>query len=380
MSDSSSPPLREVSLRQVYCVVYRLLANEWHVTGDGWSVVSLFRDVDDGSHRLVGWTVDSHAVVLNVLLTPDVRYKAKTEDFHKMRDEEGRYWGFGFYKKDEALSEANRFMALVLQVRKQPLAAAPLAPHPVAHRASSTPSSSVGAAHGHSYAHAQEQKVNALLPPVVPTTVVRSVPLPSAALPPSSSASPHPPSFVVDLSPSQRPTLSSSASLPASASSSPRSSRMYPQLPATPTSQPLAPVPGRAPPAPLYPAINPTNSYPGPALGSPLNRSRASPLPPSSPLSLPSSRRPPPPSPPPPRRPPSSRPPPPPTPRSPPHPSSPAPSVQVRRRHPHPHHRRRSVALRPHIPHLAVAARHRHPPHLLPPPAHPPRRPQELGA
>ena len=46
---SSDASVGEVAVCQVYCVVYRLVANEWQVTGPGWSVVSVYRDVDDGS-------------------------------------------------------------------------------------------------------------------------------------------------------------------------------------------------------------------------------------------------------------------------------------------------------------------------------------------
>lgn len=83
----------ELSVGSVYCVVYRLVALEWQVTGAGWSQVQLFRDTGDGSHRLVGWTVEDGLLTINSNITGDCIYKRKSDDFHKMTDEEGQQWG-----------------------------------------------------------------------------------------------------------------------------------------------------------------------------------------------------------------------------------------------------------------------------------------------
>jgi len=74
-------------------VVYRLVALEWQVTGAGWSQVQVFRDSGDGSHRLVGWTVEDGLLTVNSNITADCIYKRKSDDFHKMTDEEGQQWG-----------------------------------------------------------------------------------------------------------------------------------------------------------------------------------------------------------------------------------------------------------------------------------------------
>ena len=83
----------EVSVGSVYCVVYRLVALEWQVTGAGWSQVQVYRDNSDGSHRLVGWTVEDGQLTINANLTGDCLYKRKSDDFHKLTDEEGQQWG-----------------------------------------------------------------------------------------------------------------------------------------------------------------------------------------------------------------------------------------------------------------------------------------------
>ena len=155
----------EQSIGSVYCVVYRLVSRSWEVEGDGWSAVHVYRDSADGSHRLVGWTVDDSAaasaacpapprLVLNVNLTADCSYRRKTDDFHKLTDEDGQHWGFGFYTKDESKREAAAFMRLVhaccrlTATHVTPTAAASafsasLSPPPVPARSSSSDAAAV---------------------------------------------------------------------------------------------------------------------------------------------------------------------------------------------------------------------------------------------
>ena len=73
----------EISLGNVYCVVYKLSGVEWIVTGEGWAQVHLYRDMTDGTHRLIGWTVTNYDVVLNANLNQHCKYKKKSEDFRK---------------------------------------------------------------------------------------------------------------------------------------------------------------------------------------------------------------------------------------------------------------------------------------------------------
>ena len=92
----------ESSVGSVYCVVYRLVALEWQVTGAGWSQVQVFRDSGDGSHRLVGWTVEDGLLTINSNITADCHYKRKSDDFHKMTDEEGQQWGHTLQRTDSS--------------------------------------------------------------------------------------------------------------------------------------------------------------------------------------------------------------------------------------------------------------------------------------
>lgn len=106
----------ERSVAESYCVVYLLHGTEWKVTGEGWSQVHLYQDADDGSYRIVGWTVGDLAVVINCNVTGSCKYKKKSEDFHKFTDEEeGATYGFGFYKKEESLTESEKFMKAVTE-------------------------------------------------------------------------------------------------------------------------------------------------------------------------------------------------------------------------------------------------------------------------
>ena len=48
-------------------------------------------------------------VAINCNVTHLCRYKKKSDDFHKFTDENGTVFGFGFYKKDESLREAEKY-------------------------------------------------------------------------------------------------------------------------------------------------------------------------------------------------------------------------------------------------------------------------------
>eukprot|EP00808_Paulinella_micropora_P001503 g71283.t1 len=104
----------ETSVADVYCVVYVLKDDKWHHQ-EGWSQVLLYKDKSDGSHRIVGFTVQDFEVVINCNIGPTCKYTKKSADFHKLVDEEGTVYGFGFYKKEKALLESEKFMACVLE-------------------------------------------------------------------------------------------------------------------------------------------------------------------------------------------------------------------------------------------------------------------------
>jgi len=106
----------EVSVAEAYCVVYTLSNKEWKVTGEGWAQVHLYRDIQDDTYRIVGWTVNDSEVVINSNVTFACKYKKKSADFHKFVDEEDRTFGFGFYKKDDSFEESDKFMAAITNV------------------------------------------------------------------------------------------------------------------------------------------------------------------------------------------------------------------------------------------------------------------------
>lgn len=152
-----SPDSTEVSVANVYCVVYKLENADWKVTGEGWSQVHLYKDNSDDTFRLVGWTVNDFTVVINCNLVPSCKYKKKSPDFHKFQDETGNVYGFGFYKKEETLKEAEKFMDTVLseinrgKVVDEALAAktvanplASVAVHPSSHNTAPPTSTSPG--------------------------------------------------------------------------------------------------------------------------------------------------------------------------------------------------------------------------------------------
>jgi hypothetical protein len=120
----------EVSVGSAYCVVYRLENSEWIVTGEGWAQVHLYRDLNDGTHRLVGWTVLDFDVVINCNVNSSCRYKRKSDDFHKFTDEENNTYGFGFYKKEESIAESKKFLNTILDVIRTPINKGGPAPPP----------------------------------------------------------------------------------------------------------------------------------------------------------------------------------------------------------------------------------------------------------
>ena len=103
----------EHSVADMYCVVYRLKGQEWVACGKGWSQIHLYKDLDDGTHRVVGWTVSDYDVIVNANITAKCSYKRKSSDFHKLATETKQVYGFGFYKKEASLEEAEAFLAEV---------------------------------------------------------------------------------------------------------------------------------------------------------------------------------------------------------------------------------------------------------------------------
>ncbi len=124
-SSAPSPSAGEISLINCYSVVYRLVGQDWSVLGGGWSQIHLYRDLADGSHRLIGWAVNTFDVVLNANINHSCRYKMKSDDFHKFTDEEGNVYGFGFYKKEESVKESKLFANTILACIETPIIKSP---------------------------------------------------------------------------------------------------------------------------------------------------------------------------------------------------------------------------------------------------------------
>jgi len=119
---SGSDEQTEISVAEAYCVVYVLSNKEWQVRGEGWARVHLYRDPQDNTHRIVGWTVQDSEVVINSNVTASCKYKKKSADFHKFVDEEDRTFGFGFYKKDDSFADSDKFMEVIEDVITKELA------------------------------------------------------------------------------------------------------------------------------------------------------------------------------------------------------------------------------------------------------------------
>ncbi|MES1908186.1 MAG: hypothetical protein MHM6MM_001167 [Cercozoa sp. M6MM] len=109
----------EVSETSVYAVVYELAEKKsWRVSHEGgWSELHLYRDVRDGTYRIVGWLVsEEKPILINVNITELCKLKIKTPDFHKLTDETGKVWGFGYHNGTNSLEQAHAFGEQVLQV------------------------------------------------------------------------------------------------------------------------------------------------------------------------------------------------------------------------------------------------------------------------
>merc|ERR1719461_1260128 len=110
---------KEQSVKSSYTVVYILQGKkEWKVLGTGgWSEVHLCSDMEDGSFRLLAWSVESQEVLLNANINQDCVYKSsKKANFHSFTDENGTKYGLGFHKSEEALVQAQQFLECVVEV------------------------------------------------------------------------------------------------------------------------------------------------------------------------------------------------------------------------------------------------------------------------
>lgn len=106
----------EVSLISIYAIIYHRDKSDWIVKGIGWSELHLFEDVKDNSHRLIAWSSETEEVVMNVNISRRSSYIKKTDDFHKLETGSSGVWGFGFYNDKKTISQANEFMAKVIDV------------------------------------------------------------------------------------------------------------------------------------------------------------------------------------------------------------------------------------------------------------------------
>jgi len=108
----------EQSVKSSYTVLYVLKNKDWEVKGDGgWSEVHLCSDLDDGTFRILAWSVETQEVLLNSNLNENCVYKAsKKSNFHSFTDENGAKYGLGYHKSDDALKQAQEFLETVCAV------------------------------------------------------------------------------------------------------------------------------------------------------------------------------------------------------------------------------------------------------------------------
>lgn len=115
---ASGSQTKEQSVKSSYTVVYILKNKEWKVLEKGgWSEVHLCSDSEDGSFRILAWSVDTQAVLLNSNVNEHCTYKAsKKDNFHSFTDENKVKYGLGFHKAEDAMKQAQEFLKTVRAV------------------------------------------------------------------------------------------------------------------------------------------------------------------------------------------------------------------------------------------------------------------------
>jgi len=119
-----SSQTKEQSVKSSYTVVYELRNKEWVALGNGgWSEVHLCSDVEDGTFRILAWSVETQEVLLNASVTENCVYKgSKKQNFHSFQTENGKF-GLGFHKSDDALKQSDEYLktvaSVITQLKKQ---------------------------------------------------------------------------------------------------------------------------------------------------------------------------------------------------------------------------------------------------------------------
>lgn len=109
----------EQSVCSVYTVVYNFSDEDrsWKVAGSGgWSELHVCEDTSDGTYRILAWTHEKQEVLVNVNLNFQCDYKAKSDNFHSFKDEQGVRRGFGFHRSEKNLKNAKEFLEVVRKV------------------------------------------------------------------------------------------------------------------------------------------------------------------------------------------------------------------------------------------------------------------------
>jgi len=111
---------KEQSIKSSYIVLYELKDDSWVPLGDGgWTEVHLCSDCEDGTFRILAWSVDTQDVLLNASVTESCVYKgSKKPNFHSFKSEFGKY-GFGFHKAEDSIKLATEFLNTVVSVIEQ---------------------------------------------------------------------------------------------------------------------------------------------------------------------------------------------------------------------------------------------------------------------
>jgi len=111
---------KEQSIKSSYIVLYELKDDTWVPLGNGgWTEVHLCSDCEDGTFRILAWSVETQDVLLNASVNESCVYKgSKKPNFHSFKSEFGKY-GFGFHKAEESIKLANEFLNTVCSVIQQ---------------------------------------------------------------------------------------------------------------------------------------------------------------------------------------------------------------------------------------------------------------------
>lgn len=112
---------KEQSIKSAYTVMHQIKNGKWERIGDSsWSEVHLCSDFEDGSFRILAWSMATQEVLLNATVTSRCVYKRSNKpSFHVFKGDYGKKWGLGFHKCEESLAVAREFLGSVVSIIEQ---------------------------------------------------------------------------------------------------------------------------------------------------------------------------------------------------------------------------------------------------------------------